>query len=326
MYILRNDVTDPAFNLALEQYLLENRRGEYFWFWRNERSVVVGKNQNTQSEIDQEFVEKHGICVVRRLSGGGAVFHDLGNINYSYVTDHIPGDFIDFAKYTRPIIEVLSTLGVRAELSGRNDILVNGSKISGNAQYVRGERLLHHGTLLFDADINYMQNALHADGDKFIDKAVRSVRGRVVNLKQFLPEGMDATEFMRLMERGIMERYSDGKRIELTPAELSAINELADKTYRSWDWNYGYSPNYSFRRSQRLKGGSIEVRMDVANGVIGDIRFFGDFFGEKDVSELCMALRGVKHERSSILYALADVNVGAHIHGATNEDVIGLLF
>ncbi len=320
MKIIRNTETDPYFNLAAEEYLLDNCPGEIFSLWRNDRSVIIGRSQNAYAELDVNFVQAHDIRVVRRLTGGGAVFHDLGNINYTFITDD--GRPLDFARFSRPIIEALAGLGIRAELSGRNDLTVGGMKISGAAQCVRNGRILHHGTLLFDADLSSMAGALRPDPAKLSSKGIASVRSRVTNIRRLLGEDctMDAVGFF-----DYLMRYAAGNKGEAAAygeEEKAAIRQLADTKYSTWAWNFGESRTYGRERRQRFPFGSVEVGLTVDRGRIASVRIRGDFFGVREIGELEAALLGLRYERGELSAALS--RVGDYIHGASAEDLLGL--
>ena len=178
---------DPAYNLAFEEYVLRNKKeGDFLLLWQNDNAVIIGRNQNTEEEIDKAFVEAHGIKVVRRITGGGAVYHDLGNLNYSFITDCTAFNKDALAAFTEPVAAALRALGAPAQLSGRNDIVIEGKKVSGTAQRIQDGRILHHGTLLFQSDPEMIAGALKADPDKFRSKSTKSVRSRVGNIADYL--------------------------------------------------------------------------------------------------------------------------------------------
>ena len=317
--------TDPAFNLATEEYLLKHTDEDCFMLWRNHNAIIVGKNQNTLSEINPDFVERHGIRVIRRITGGGAVYHDLGNINFTFIK--VNGDKldIDFVAYTRPILDYLNRIEVPAVLDGRNDLTVNGLKISGNAQHVHKNRVLHHGTLLFDVDLAMLAAVLLVDPEKYTDKAVQSIRSRVTNIREHLPAPMAVETFMDDLSTHIIDAY-DGQKRQLAPADRAAIDDLADRKYRRWAWNFGTSPDYNFRKSTRTPGGTIDVRMDVKEGTIHSIRIFGDFFGTADIKDIESRLTGCRHHRGALEACLADVSLEQYIKDVDVDHLIGALF
>lgn len=322
---LRLTGTDPAFNLAAEEWLLDQAVGDVFMLWRNARSVIVGRNQNTLSQIDEAFVRQHAIPVVRRLTGGGAVFHDLGNVNFTFIALGQNVRDIDFGRFTRPIVAALGAMGVPCAFSGRNDLVIDGKKISGNAQHVAKGRVLHHGTLLFAADMADLSGALRVHPSKFADKAVQSIPKRVTNIASHLPAPMDVTEFMDRLMAHVSGGVDQGDP-SLSPAETDAIARLAETKYRSWEWNYGFSPRYGFAKTTRTPGGLVEAHLEVVDGVIREARIFGDFFGVGDIAVLEARLRGCRHQRQALAAALAEVAVGELMRGVDLASLLDCLF
>jgi len=271
MIIYRNTNNDPYFNLAAEQYLLDTKTGEMFMLWQNSRAVIIGKNQNAYAELDLDFVKKNDIKVVRRLTGGGAVFHDLGNINFSFIVPRAENEQLDFKRFTQPIIEALERLGVsNVCLSGRNDITVEGLKVSGNAQSVYNGKTLHHGTLLYSSDMSLLSGALRVDEEKIKSKGIKSVRNRVTNIKDCLPYPIDTGDFVAYLEDYTSRLYG-AEIVEFTEEEKRDIQKLADEKYSSWEWNFGRSKEYSVRKKKRYKFGGVCVDLSLEFGVIKDI-------------------------------------------------------
>ncbi len=327
MLIIKRHQTDPYFNLATEEYVLRNFQDDIFMLWRNGPSIIVGKHQNTLAEINVDFVKRNNIPVVRRLSGGGAVFHDLGNLNFTFIQSGDKEGLIDFRKYTRPIIEVLHKMGIEAKFEGRNDLTIGGKKFSGNAEHVWKDRVLHHGTLLFSAEITDLSQALNADPEKFRDKAVKSVRSRVTNISEHLKVGMDVLQFASLVQDHMVEKYPDARFIDLSAEDHEKIYELVRSKYGTWEWNFGYSPNYNLRKVLRTStSGTIEFDLDVRNGTILMIRIFGDYFGKKDTEELETLLTGVPHQEPVIREKLSGITIGDFISHLTLDEFIGGLF
>lgn len=325
MFYLETHSLDPCYNLAFEEYILKERTsGDWLILWQNKNTVVVGLNQNPPEEIDQSFVQAHGITVVRRMTGGGAVYHDLGNLNYSFITDLGDREQLTIARFTQPICRALAALGVPAQASGRNDITVQGRKISGTAQRVEDGRILHHGTLLFDSNPDMISGALRADPGKFQSKSSKSVRSRVGNIRDFLPTDMDLSGFwQRLLE----ELTADGlSRETITPEEDRRIRRLADKKYRSWDWTWGRSPDYSLKNRRRWPGGTLEVCLDVRAGYIRQAGFLGDFMACVSCAGAADALRDVRFQRDAVCSALAGLDLQLMFGSVTLEQILDTIF
>lgn len=330
MLIIKNRFTNPYFNLAAEEYLLKNFDDDIFTLWRNENAIIVGKHQNTLAEINLEHVQANKVSVVRRLSGGGAVFHDLGNINFTFISNAKAGDElkIDFRYFTTPIIEVLKEIGVNAEFSGRNDLLIEGQKFSGNAEHIYHlkKRTLHHGTLLFASEIADLSAALKVNPLKFQDKAVKSFRSRVTNISSHLKSELTVMEFYDLVIDFISKRYEDVKFYSYTQEDLDAINNLVETKYNTWDWNFGYSPKYTFQKMIKSEGGFVEIYIDVDKGIIENIRFHGDFFNVKDIEELEILLKGCKHDPSEIDKRLGGLDIGDYFNKTSKEELVSGMF
>lgn len=316
---------DAYFNLATEEYLLKEFTDDLFTLWRNEPSIIVGKHQNALAEINVDFVKENHIKVVRRLSGGGTVFHDLGNLNFTFIMNGESNQLVDFHKYTLPILDVLRKLDVDAKFEGRNDLTIDGKKFSGNAEHVYKKRILHHGTLLFSSVMTDLSDALRVDPLKFRDKAVKSVKSRVTNISEHLHQPLDILSFKDLIMSHIMEMYPDAVPYELTSEDLRKIEHLKETKYSTWEWNFGYSPKYNLQRFVKTGGGKIEFDLDVQDGIIQNIKFFGDFFNTKEPEELEELLRGCKHEEQAIKNRLADIKIGDYFtHVGQDEFIEGL--
>lgn len=317
MIFVPNENNDPRVNLAIETYLLTEMPLDepILLFYINEPSIIIGRNQNTIEEINKEYVDEHGIHVVRRLSGGGAVYHDHGNLNFSFIMPDDGNSFRDFAKVTQPIIQALQDLGVEgAELKGRNDLVINDMKFSGNAMYATNGRMFAHGTLMFDSDIDEVVNTLKVRKDKIESKGIKSVRSRVTNIKPFLSEDkqeMTTEEFRQeiLLKIFGVDSIDQVKTYELTDQDWAAINKISEQYYRNWDWNYGKSPAFNLERRHRFPIGSIEMKMNVADGAIQEIKIFGDFFGLGEIKDVEDILTGVKYDKASLEEAIDQIDV-----------------
>lgn len=328
LFIDNKGITDPRINLAIEEYALKNLdiNETYLLFYINEPSIIIGKNQNTIEEINTEYVEKNGIHVVRRLSGGGAVYHDLGNLNFSFITKDDGESFHNFRKFTEPVVNALRKLGVNAELSGRNDLLAEGRKISGNAQFSTRGRMFSHGTLLFDSEIESVVSALNVKKDKIESKGIKSIRSRVANISEFLSEKVTIEEFRSLLLKNIFDGLDDIPEYVLTEQDWEKIHELSQERYQNWDWNYGKSPKFNLQHSHRFPVGQVDVRFEVNKGIIENCKIYGDFFGVGDVTEIEDKLTGIKYERAQIAHALEGVDIKHYFGNISKEDFINLIY
>ncbi|MBE6061257.1 MAG: lipoate--protein ligase [Clostridium sulfidigenes] len=324
MRYIDNNCTDPYFNLALEEYLLREVNGEYFVLWRDEPCIVVGKNQNTLSEINEEYIKKHDIKVVRRQSGGGAVFHDLGNLNFTFIVEDDGKKFNNFETFVIPIIGVLNELGVKAEFSGRNDLLIDGKKFSGNAQCKYKNRVMHHGTLLFSSDIVNLSDALISKPIKFSDKAVKSVSSRITNISEHLQESFSVIDFKNKIFEYIGREEKDKVITTLDNEEIEAVKNLVKTKYETWQWNFGQSPKYNFYNEKKLSAGTIELSIDVEKGIMQHIRIFGDFFGEGNIEDIEKALIGKKHNTEEIHRVIDNINIKNYFGNIDKEDFLEL--
>ncbi|WP_458414408.1 lipoate--protein ligase [Schinkia sp. CFF1] len=327
LFINNQGITDPRINLAIEEFAVKNLDIDetYLLFYINEPSIIIGKNQNTIEEINTKYVEDHGIHVVRRLSGGGAVYHDLGNLNFSFITKDDGNSFHNFRKFTEPVVNALHKLGVNAELSGRNDILAEGRKISGNAQFSTRGRMFSHGTLMFDSNIDSVVSALNVKMDKIQSKGIKSVRSRVANIREFLTTAMTVEQFRELLLYHIFGS-DEIPEYKLTDEDWIQIEKIADEHYRNWDWNYGKSPKFNMQRSHRFPVGQIDVRLDVNKGIIENCKIFGDFFGIGEVEEIAEKLKGIRYEKQAVTDVLSGIDFSFYFGNVGKDDFINLLF
>ena len=316
---LTHDITDPYFNLASEEYLLRTKRENFIYLWRNSPAVIVGVNQNALQEVNLAYTESHGIKVVRRQTGGGAVYHDLNNLCYTVIAPY-DEDADNYKKFTAPVIEYLKSLGVKAEFSGRNDIVIDGKKVSGNAQTVVNGRIMHHGTLLFDTDTDVLAASLNPSKLKTESKGIKSVRARVTNIKEYLPD-LTITDF----KNGLSDFFAKGcDKYAFTEEDVSAINALVRDKYSTYEWNIGRSPKGKNLFEHKFPFGVFSLYFDLEDGVIANVEIKGDFFSVKDVKELADSLCGAKFKKSDIEYALRDI--GEYIKGATATEIVSAMF
>lgn len=325
MYYAETHSFDPCYNLAFEEYLLTHKsEGDWLMLWQNKNTVVVGLNQNTSEEINSDFIRNKGITVVRRTTGGGAVYHDLGNLNYSFITDAGSAEEISIEKFSKPVCEALAALGVNASVSGRNDILIDGKKVSGVAQRVYCGRILHHGTLLFRSDTEMISGALNADPEKFSSKSTKSVRSRVGNIADYLPSEMTIADFkaelLRRLSGGGAELY------EPSEQELVMIRQAAEEKYRSDSWTYGRDPAYTFRNKRRFSGGTLEVKLLVKDDIIQEAHFAGDFMATSDCHGLERSFQGLAFNRAAVMTLLAEHDLGSIFGGISPEEIVSSFF
>ena len=319
--------TDPRWNLALEQYVFDTlpRDKSYFMLWQNHNTIVVGKNQNTAGEINGSYVRQHGITVVRRLSGGGTVYHDLGNLNFTFITDAASWEKIDLHRFCVPIVKALADLGVDAQINGRNDITVDGKKISGNAQYLRDDRVMHHGTLMFRSDLGVLSEALTVDRTKLSAKGIASVSSRVTNIADHLPGHISIEDLRQALLRHI-PCEDNAAPYAFTQEDLAAIEDIAAKRYAAWEWTYGRSPALEVTRRRRMEGcGTVEVSLSTEGSVIKALDIRGDFFGSGDIKALCDALIGCRSSSQDLHSRLDSLNLQHYIHRCPKEEFIELL-
>jgi len=329
MKYIENHSTDPRYNLAFEEYVFKNLPLEdgYVLLWRNESAIIIGKNQNSIEEINMEFVKQNNIHVVRRITGGGAVYHDLENLNFSFITKAENLGEIDFKTYTIPVLRALEKLGIPCELSGRNDITIDEKKFSGIAQSVIKGRVLNHGTLLFNSELDVLSRALNVKRDKFESKGVKSVSSRVTNIKPYVKEDINVLEFRDLILKNIFEFENKPiEKYELTEEDKKAIEQIVDEKYGTWEWNFGKSPKFNYKGYKRFVGGGVDVRLQVEKGLIDNCKIYGDFFGKEDIAVLEEKLKGVKYEVKAVEEELGNFPIGEYLGRITKEEFIMCLF
>lgn len=318
MKFLILNTTNPHINLAIEEYLFLNADDDIFMLWQNEPTVVIGKNQNAFLELNMQYIKDSQIHIARRITGGGAVYHDLGNVNYTFISKKKGNDGIDFEHFTKPILEALSTLGLSASLSGRNDILIDGKKISGNAQHSSSGKVLHHGTLLFDSDLSVLTNALKVDEEKFKAKAIKSVRSRVTNIKEQLGD-INVSDFINLIASFLIKKYNPET---ISPPSYQQISTLVNK-YTSFEWIFpegNYLSQYTVLKKKRYPFGTVDISLEMKNDTVKKIKIYGDFFGVRDIGELEAELENITLE--VLEEKLSKITIGDFIFGMTSRDFL----
>jgi lipoate-protein ligase A len=316
MRYIQNKSTNSYINLALEEYILKEFTEDYFLIYRNEPSVIIGKHQNALAEINLDFVNTNDIKVVRRLSGGGAVYHDLGNLNYSFISNSETGNHVNFKKFSQPILEVLNNIGVPAMLEGKSDLKINGLKFSGNAEHVYKNRVLHHGTLLFSSELNLLKNALADNSQYYYSKAVKSNRSSVTNISTYLKENLNIAKFKDFIKEYIKENNPGYTEYFLSPKDFKEIENLVNSKYATWEWNYGYAPDYFFQKKIKTKSGDVKVELEVVKGIIIHAKIESSFLDKNHIFNLNQMLVGLSHHPETL---------GSSINQIENEKQFDLM-
>ena len=318
MKYIRLKSTNPYYNLAVEEYLLNNSQEDIFMLWQNSPVVVIGKNQNAYAEVDLDYAQRQGIRISRRISGGGAVYHDLGNVNYTFITSSDKARALDYSYFTQPIIDALSSLGLDCALSGRNDLECGGKKFSGNAQHISSNRILHHGTMLFNTDFEVMSSVLKIDKEKLKYKAVKSHKGRVVNLSSLLEKNISVNDFINHIEEYVLSKFG-AEMYEVSDNDI--IRGILERN-SSQEWIYSnkrYLTNYSVVRKKKYPFGVVSVEMSLVKDRIDNIIISGDFFGVGDIAELESRLVG------ELVNEIEYIDISSYIDKMTFEEFCDLI-
>ncbi len=312
---------DAYTNIAMDSWLLYNLKPTepVFALWQNKRAVIVGRNQNTFAEVNQDYIDSHDVQVVRRVSGGGAVYHDEGNICFTFFVPVESSASVNFHQFVKPMYDALHAVGINAEITGRNDLEVEGKKVSGNAQRYAGGYLMHHGTLLWDTDVEAMIRSLNVSDEKFVSKAAKSVRARVGNIKDYAPD-LTLETFLEKLKYYLTDEGKDGELI-LTSEQLAGIKDWRDNQFSTWAWNYGESPKFEFSNHAKFTGGSIDVQVNVEHGKISEINFLGDFLGVRDWRDIKAQFIGVEFSPEAVLSVLETNKEGQYFGTIENEEL-----
>ncbi len=326
MLCIISPYSNPYFNLASEEYLLKGFQEDVFLLYRNIPSIVVGKHQNTLAEINLPFVQEREILVARRISGGGTVFHDQGNLNFAFFTSEKEGELVDYKRATRPIIEAMAEMGLDVRLGKRNELILDGLKISGTASHVFKQRVLHHGTLLFSSEMGNLSDALKSVQERFTDRAVKSVRSKVTNIRDHLTERMNIEMFQERILNHMLHTSDSAKHYHFSETDIEEITALRDSKFSTWEWNFGYSPKYQFCSSISFSAGRLDLHMNVEKGVIRELKIEGNFSSQKDIILLELMLVGTIHDPETIRMRLSGINLSDYIFGLENEELISGMF
>lgn len=327
MKYIRTDYNVPYYNMALEEYLMESdkHRDDYVFFYIHRPSVIIGRHQNAYAEVNSAYIKEHGIIVSRRISGGGAVYHDEGNLNFSFITNSRGGKVVDFKPYIEPVVKALGKVGVNAVLTGRNDLCIGDRKFSGNAQYIAGGKVLHHGTLMFDVNVENMLNALNVSEMKISSKAVESVRSRVINLREYLPKGMDILEFKQILLDTFFEGEAFGE-YSLTDEDKKAVDKLVEERFSKESYNFGVLRPFEIVKKRKFKAGIVEISFNVKGNVLTEFCINGDFFCNKNIDDIGKLVLGCEFTKASVRARLTEINFDSYIANFSAEEMLELIF
>lgn len=325
MHYLETKSLNPYYNLAFEDYILTNKKdGNYLILWQNNNTIVIGRNQNAEGEINRKYVEEENIKVVRRMTGGGAVYHDMGNLNYSLILDLEDSEKVAFKSFMEPMVECLKSLGLDAKILGRNDILIGDKKVSGNAQRLKNGRILHHGTLLFNSSSDRIAKALNVDVQKYKSKGISSIKSRVGNIKDFLKEDMNLEQFWAYVKDFFIDK--DVVEYKLTTEDIENIKDLENKKYSTWKWNFGNSPNFEIQNKRKWDSGVLEVHLNIKEGKITGIKIYGDYLALIGNEELVNSLIGSKYARNHTREILEKHPIKEMFGGIDIDEILDTFF
>lgn len=327
MIYINNECQRPWYNLALEEYFLKEADidEDIVVLWQNRKAVIIGRHQNTAAQLNQKYAAENGIDIARRMTGGGAVYHDLGNLNYTFITTFEKCETIDFRTFAEPVIEALGNLGLKAELSGRNDITVNGRKISGTAQAGAGKKIMFHGTLMYDVDTDVLSRVLSVDAEKIRAKGVDSVKSRVGNMKDHLSPSIGINDIKREI-LNVMSAREGVREYFLSDRDKKAITDLTEQKYSTEEWIFGESREGEFHNKKRFSGGEIEFVFSLNGGRIADCGINGDFLGLYSVDDVEKAVNGTLYEYEAVKNVISQLNISDYFGSITREEILECMF
>lgn len=328
LFVDNQGITRPQINLAIEEYILRNieQEEDLLFLYVNAPSIIVGRFQNTLEEVNQSYTEEHGIQVVRRLSGGGAVYHDLGNLNFSFITPKDPESISNFKRFAAPVIQTLNDIEVPAEMGSRNDILIRGRKVSGSAQYITGTRMISHGTLLFDSDLTRLNNALYVTPGQIASKGTKSIRSQVTNISNYLSEPMGTETFKSIILRGIFTGIELIPQYHLSEEDWVAIHRIADERYMQWEWNYGSSPDFVVHKTGQFETGEVVIQLEVHQGAIRSASIQSSLVSGSEINQFHNCLQGVRYDRRHLQLAVEKLIKFNGPMNLSSKDWLDLLF
>lgn len=322
MRYLINNSTDPYFNLAFDEYCLENIHSEepYFFLWRNRPAVIIGLNQNAYGEVNLEYLNANGITLARRVTGGGAVYHDLQNMNYTIIGRN---------PSPQPMVDALRQLGVPAELTGRNDIFVEGRKVSGYARRVAGNQEIIHGTLMYDVDLDTLQHVLDTPASKMKAKGISSVRSHVANLKEYLPQFKSLDELQaklsEILSGGDGPLLAQGSGYPNQDVIDAEVRRIAAEKFATWEFIYGHSHEADFNYKKKLPCGTVEASLRIDRGIITALTFSGDFLFDEPSEDLAKKLIGLRYDKATLSAAIEKAGAGKYFRSANASQICSLL-
>lgn len=327
MYYLNLASTNPYYNLAAEQYVFDvlSREEDFIMLWQNSPSVIIGRYQNAYAEVNERVLARNDIKLVRRLSGGGAVYHDMGNVNFTFISKAPEDGLVNLRPFCEAVSQALLSIGVESEISGRNDISIAGKKFSGNAQYVKDGRVMHHGTLMYSSNLDILESILKPDPAKFVGKGIKSVRSRVTNISEHMPGPLSVEQFKEALLSALIRQYP-AVEYRLSSRDDAEIKTLSRERYSTEEWNRGRSPECTVIKSARIENcGKVEVYITINKGIISNVGFGGDFFSSEPPDELSRAFLGCEANASAYTRALENVQIDRYISGLTNTELLLLL-